>query len=108
MHNIERGHCCKPSNHPDGYGSCYTEDVGESFEREGWTNCSKLGYYITGVYRGSGDWLKNIDKFRCCQMSTGNVITSKLLLEIMTRKCKNLFLGLPEVMFFLVDCNCIR
>ena len=77
-----------------GYGSCYTEDVGKSFEREGWTNCSKLGYYITGVYRGSGNWLKNIDKFRCCQMATGNETTSKilrdmkLLLEIMTGQCK--------------------
>ena len=79
LSNIENSHCCKPSNHPVGYGSCYTEDVGESFERQGWTNCSKLGYYITGVYRGSGNWLKNIDKFRCCQMAAGNENTSKML-----------------------------
>ena len=79
MRNIYYGHCCKPNEYPAGYGSCYTEDVRESFEREGWTNCSKLGYYITGVYRGSGDWLKNIDKFRCCQMGTGNEITRKIL-----------------------------
>ena len=84
LSNIESGHCCKPSNHPVGYGSCYTEDVGESFEREGWTNCSKLGYYITGVYRGSGNSFKNIDKFRCCQMATGNQITSKILYGILT------------------------
>ena len=81
LHNIKRSRCCKPNNHPDGYGSCYTEDVGESFEREGWTICSKLGYYITGIYRGSGDWLKNIDKFRCCQMAAGNEITSKILYD---------------------------
>ena len=67
LHNIQHGHCCKPRNHPDGYGLCYTEDVGESFEKEGWTNCSKLGYYITGVYRG-------FSKFRCCQMAAGNKI----------------------------------
>ena len=79
LSNIENSHCCKPSNHPVGYGSGYTEDVGESFERQGWTNCSKLGYYITGVYRGSGNWLKNIDKFRCCQMAAGNGNTSKML-----------------------------
>ena len=24
----------------------------------------------------------------------------------MTRQCKDLFLGLPAVIFFLVDCNC--
>ena len=72
LSDIYYGHCCKPRNHPDGYGSCYTEDVGNSFEREGWTNCSKLGYSITGIYRGSGD------KFRCCQMAAGKEITSKI------------------------------
>ena len=81
LNNILWARCCKPKNHPDGYGSCYTEDVGESFEREGWTNCSKLGYYITGVYSGSNNWLKNIDKFRCCQMAAGNKITSKKLCD---------------------------
>ena len=68
---IEGGHCCQSKNHPDRYGLCYDEGV-ELFETEGWTNCSKLGYYITGFYRGSGDWLKNINKFRCCQMDAGN------------------------------------
>ena len=84
MSHIEKGYCCKPNNHPAGYGSCYTEDVGESFEREGWTDCSKPGYYITGVYRGSGDWLKNIDKFRCCQMATGDETTSEILYDVLT------------------------
>ena len=84
LSNINQARCCKPSNHPDGYGSCYTEDVGEQFEKESWTNCSKLGYYITGVYRGSGYWLKNIDKFRCCQMAAGKEITSKTLYDILT------------------------
>ena len=83
LHNIEEGHCCKPRSHPAGYGLCYDEE-GESFEREGWTNCSKIGYYITGVYRGSGDWLKNIDKFRCCQMAAGNEITSKISYDSFT------------------------
>ncbi|XP_028403163.1 uncharacterized protein LOC114525902 [Dendronephthya gigantea] len=59
--------CCKPENHPDKYGPCYDKDVGSSFDREGWSNCSKAGYYITGLYRGSGQWLNDIDKFRCCQ-----------------------------------------
>ena len=68
LRKIEEGHCCKPSNHPDSYGSCYDE---KSFEREGWTDCLKFGYYITGVYRGSGNWLPNIDKYRCCKMATG-------------------------------------
>ena len=76
LHHIEEGHCCKPRSHPDGYGLCY--DEGESFEREGWTNCSKLGYCITGVCRGSGDWLKIS---RCCQMVGGNEITSEILYD---------------------------
>ena len=72
LHNIEEGRCCRPSNHPDRYGSCYNEDVAVSFNTEGWSSCSKAGYYITGVYRGSGkDELDNIDKFRCCQMAIG-------------------------------------
>ncbi|CAB4024293.1 Hypothetical predicted protein [Paramuricea clavata] len=69
LHSIEEGYCCRPNNHPDRYGLCYDEDVGVSFDREGWSNCSKPEYYITGVYRGSGEnWLNNVDKFRCCQM----------------------------------------
>ncbi|XP_028410341.1 uncharacterized protein LOC114532951 [Dendronephthya gigantea] len=68
LHRIEYGHCCKPNNHTDQYGSCYEEDVGTSFDQKGWSNCSQPGHYITGLYRGNGDWLNNIDKFRCCQM----------------------------------------
>ncbi|CAB3994031.1 Hypothetical predicted protein [Paramuricea clavata] len=70
LHYIEKGRCCRPSNHPDRYGSCYNEDIAVSFNTEGWSSCSKAGYYITGVYRGSGeDTLDNIDKFKCCQMA---------------------------------------
>ena len=32
-----------------------------------------------GVYRGTGNWLKNVEKLRCCQMAPGNEITSKML-----------------------------
>jgi hypothetical protein len=59
---------------------CYDEDVGVSFDKEGWSNCSKPEYYITGVYRGSGaNWLNNIDKFRCCQMALGKDFVTKIL-----------------------------
>ena len=73
LYNIDQGNCCKPNNHSGGYGLCYDEDVTVSFKKEGWSNCSKPGYYITGLYRGSGgNELGNIDKFRCCEMaSTG-------------------------------------
>ena len=72
-------------NHPDNYGLCYNEDGGASFEGEGWSCCSKYGYYITGVYRGSGNWLKNIDKFRCCQIAASKEIVSKLLQKITSK-----------------------
>ena len=65
------GHCCKPKNHSDKYRLCYDEDIAESFNDIGWADCSKAGYYITGFYRGTGDGLDNIDKFRCCQMTMG-------------------------------------
>ncbi|XP_028396174.1 uncharacterized protein LOC114520149 [Dendronephthya gigantea] len=69
LYNIEYGHCCKPNNHPDHYGPCYDEDVGTSFDKKGWSICSKAGFYIVGLYRGSGgNWLNNIEKFRCCKM----------------------------------------
>ena len=71
LYNIDKGYCCKPNNHIAGYGLCYDEDVTVSFEKEGWTNCFKPGYYITGLYRGSGgDELGNIDKFRCCETAS--------------------------------------
>ena len=71
LQNIKKGNCCKPSSHPESYGMCYDEDVKTKFERKGWTYCSKRSYYITGIYRGSGNKLKNIDLFRCCQMASG-------------------------------------
>ena len=67
LYAIEKGYCCKPNNFSDQYDSCYDEDVGISFYQKGWSNCSRAGYYITGLYRGSGHWLNNIDKFRCCE-----------------------------------------
>ena len=70
-YQIYSGDCCKPSTHPNDYGLCYDKDVGK-----GWTNCSN-GYYITGVHsRG-----ENINKFRCCQMASGNEITRVQILS---------------------------
>ena len=85
LQNIEQGNCCRPNNHPDRYGLCYDEDVGASFDEEGWTNCSKPGYYITGIYRGSGNKLGDIDKYRCCQMASGKESTSGIYTICMHR-----------------------
>ncbi|XP_046863442.1 uncharacterized protein LOC124457205 [Xenia sp. Carnegie-2017] len=73
LHNIEEGKCCKPVNHPDKYGDCYDEDIGEKFNKKGWALCKRAGYYITGLYRGPGDnWLHSIDQLKCCKMFGGN------------------------------------
>ncbi|XP_046863729.1 neurogenic locus notch homolog protein 1-like isoform X2 [Xenia sp. Carnegie-2017] len=72
LHNIEMGKCCKPVNHPNKYAHCYNEHIRYAFDRKGWTTCKKVGYYVTGLYKNhNGDWLHNIDYFRCCKMWTG-------------------------------------
>ena len=72
LHNIEEGWCCKPQGHPEWYDGCYYEDISTRFDQKGWSNCSKLGYYVTGVHRDNYDnWLHNIDKLKCCKMWTG-------------------------------------
>ena len=72
LHNIEKGKCCKPINHPDNSGDCYYEHISENFNKKGWAMCKKAGYYITGLFGSpGGDWLHNIDKLKCCKMVEG-------------------------------------
>ncbi|XP_046863892.1 uncharacterized protein LOC124457749 isoform X2 [Xenia sp. Carnegie-2017] len=73
LHNLEEGKCCKPVNHPDKYGDCYHENIKNDFNKKGWTVCKKDGYYVTGLRRDSGNWLKDIDSFKCCKMWSANV-----------------------------------
>jgi hypothetical protein len=51
LHNVEDGKCCKPVNHPNRYADCYDENVRTKFNKEGWTTCSKIGYYVVGGFR---------------------------------------------------------
>ncbi|KAH9496627.1 hypothetical protein Btru_009852 [Bulinus truncatus] len=69
LHNIENARCVKPSSHPFFYDRCYEEDIVRCFDKEGRCSC-KEGHYVTGLYRGSGDNLHNLDKLRCCKMAT--------------------------------------
>ncbi len=74
LHNIEKGKCCKPANHPKSYEHCYDEYIGKKFDKKGWTTCEKPGYYFTGVKPdGKDDWLHNMEYFKCCKMWTGNM-----------------------------------
>ncbi|XP_046839582.1 uncharacterized protein LOC124433827 isoform X2 [Xenia sp. Carnegie-2017] len=81
LSSIDRGRCCRPESHPLRYGLCYDENIAKDFNRKGWSICKRVGYYITGLYRGNGkNELNNIDKFRCCQMAsekTSNSVISK-------------------------------
>ena len=68
--NIETGKCCQPEGHDNHWGDCYDEDVSESFDKKGWSNC-KDGYHMAGFYRGGCDKLYCIEKFKCCKMLRG-------------------------------------
>ena len=76
LHNIEEGQCCKPKQHPKYYEDCYDENIGKRFDAKGWSTCSKVGYFVTGIHRDNsgGDSLHNLDKFKCCKMWTGNYL----------------------------------
>ena len=70
VHNTEQGKCCKPVNHPKRYDQCYDENIKYKFDKQGWSTCSKAGFYVVGVYR-TAYWHHNIDKLKCCKMLTG-------------------------------------
>jgi len=67
LHNIENFQCCRPNTNAVIQGSCYQQDVKISFDNKGWSKC-KSGTYMTGLYRGTCDWLYCIESFNCCAM----------------------------------------
>ena len=74
LHNIEHAWCCKPRGAPNSYKSCYNENVWSKFDwnRQGMVSCSRAGYYITGLYRSTCNYMYCIEEFKCCQLpSTG-------------------------------------
>ncbi|XP_058941677.2 properdin-like isoform X1 [Pocillopora verrucosa] len=68
IYNIEESKCCRPQNHPNAYDDCYDEDVYLSFDKKGWSECKRDGYYMTGIYKGGCEHLYCIEKFKCCSM----------------------------------------
>lgn len=71
IYNIEESKCCRPQNHPNAYADCYDEDVGISFDKKGWSECKRDGYYMTGIYKSGCEHLYCIEKFKCCSMKKG-------------------------------------
>ena len=72
LQDIDEAKCCHPESHPDFYEDCYNEDVTLSFENEGWSDCKKDGYYMTGFYKSECNEIFCIERFRCCKMKTGS------------------------------------
>lgn len=65
LHNLEQGKCCRPSGAV--HKNCYTQDISKSFDKQGWSQCRE-SYFVTGLYRGSGNNLYQIEYLSCCQM----------------------------------------
>ncbi|CAB3990694.1 neurogenic locus Notch -like [Paramuricea clavata] len=78
LNNIEHAWCCKPRGAPNFNKSCYNEDVWSKFDwnQQGMVSCTRSGYYITGMYRSSCDYMYCIEEFKCCQLQIKEVCTS--------------------------------
>ena len=84
--NIEWSKCCKPSHHPYEYNGCYNEDVSNTFNKAGLSECKQPGHFIVGFKTMSGDHkLSNIVQFKCCKMADGRF--SSLSLSAMSCPC---------------------
>ncbi|XP_022809906.1 roundabout homolog 1-like isoform X1 [Stylophora pistillata] len=77
LNNIAEAKCCRPQNHPSSSDDCYDEDVTISFDKKGWSECQRDGFYMTGFYKSDCNNLYCIEKFRCCKM----INESKKVLE---------------------------
>ncbi|XP_028414751.1 uncharacterized protein LOC114537839 [Dendronephthya gigantea] len=45
---------------------CYNHNWKKSFDKKGWSTC-KNGYYMTGLWRNSGNKLDKIEQAKCCR-----------------------------------------
>ncbi|XP_035829236.1 uncharacterized protein LOC101856550 [Aplysia californica] len=68
LENIEPGWCAKPPSHPHRYGHCYVQDISDSFNDKGVSECRDM-YFITGLFRGGCNELHCIEKMMCCRMA---------------------------------------
>ncbi|XP_028399896.1 uncharacterized protein LOC114523229 [Dendronephthya gigantea] len=48
---------------------CYDHNWWKSFNNKGWSTC-KNGYYMTGLWRNSGNKLYHIEEAKCCRPKT--------------------------------------
>ena len=69
IYKLEEANCTDAPGYlypAKGDRDCYDHDWWESFDDEGWSTC-RNGYYMTGLYRNSGDNLYSIEEAECCR-----------------------------------------
>ena len=67
--SIDWGICCKSSHHPYRWRDCYDEDVSNTFNKAGLSECKEEGSFIAGFHTQSfGGKLSSIKKFKCCKL----------------------------------------
>ena len=66
---LEMAHCQSPPeyNRMDLAGNaCYKHNWWRSFDHKGWSTC-RNGFFMKGLYRTSGQYLRNIESAKCCR-----------------------------------------
>lgn len=72
--SVDWGICCKSSHHPYRWRDCYDEDVSNTFNKAGLSECKEEGSFIAGFHtQSSGGKLSSIKKFKCCKMEEGEL-----------------------------------
>jgi len=68
LYDIQKGHCCKPTSHPDQDGAC--QDIDVDFKADGTKQCP-LGFFLKGIYKSNCTTIECLTKIRCCRMIAG-------------------------------------
>ena len=70
LDTLEHAWCCKPSGAPKAYKTCYHKNISFIFNwnQVGMASCTRSGYFITGLYRSSCNFLRCIQVLKCCEL----------------------------------------
>ena len=78
LKSIQWATCCKPALHPHRYRLCYDQNLGDGDTWE----CSRSGFYVAGIHRGSTENLSSINKLRCCSMYDSEYCSGQRLIQL--------------------------
>lgn len=51
--------------------SCVTVNISSTFDRAGWASCPATAPVMTGLYKGSSNFLYTVEYMTCCQLGPG-------------------------------------